>query len=308
MNLSCPFTGCVTRSPDATGASLHGDHAPFGGRCVSRSREPWHGARPGLPVPPHRSPAENGQRERQGRKPRRREGAGEGRPLISARFPLCPESVRKLSQEADEDRRQLRGWRVETRSGSRSSDSEQRGPSSVPCVPGDHPGKAPPPAPAPARESHRRATAGWARGEVAVDGRTVPAGWGGRGGTPAAERLAPWDPEDREGRMSGRRRGGELRSWKGALEQEWAAGEPAAGPSRGVLGTLLQREGRTRTDRGGGAWARSREQLPGRWRRGGGPAPSHTGCQEKLAVWCRSASRCGRGSGEGVFLPAFTAI
>lgn len=135
-------------------------------------------------------------------------------------------------------------------------------------------------------------------------------GGGGRGGTPAAEWLAPWDPEDREGRMSGRRRGGELRSWKGALEQEWAAGEPAAGPSRGVLGTLLQREGRTHTDRGGGAWARSREQLPGRWRRGGGPAPSHTGCQEKLAVavWCRSASRCGRGSGEGVFLPAFTAI
>lgn len=54
MRLSCPFAGRVTWSPGATGPP------PCTG--TTRRRRALCGARPGLPMPPPRRPAESGQR------------------------------------------------------------------------------------------------------------------------------------------------------------------------------------------------------------------------------------------------------
>lgn len=130
----------------------------------------------------------------------------------------------------------------------------QTGPCSVPRSQGDHPrqklgqvwagrGPGPQPQPQPRGEPlEGHGVGGWARGEAAVDPPTVQGGVGaGRMALQQWSRLPPWDPEDREEKMSGRSRGGELRSWKGGTgpgvgcrgASSWAQQECAGNPGRG---------------------------------------------------------------------------
>lgn len=205
-----------------------------------------------------------------------------------------------------------------------SSGSEAGGPSLRPPRSGGHPRKGPgqvwagqgpqaqapsprPPAPAGGAAGGPRVRA---RGEVAVDGPTVRGGVGRPGWhSSGAAALPPRDPEDREGRVSGRRRGGGLRAWGGALGQAWAAGEPAAGPSRVCWGRLSgEREGQCRLRRRSlGEVKVAAARRGGRRRRPRRTPPR--GCHEQRVAACGvTGPPSVAGLGRGCPLPAFTAM